>query len=106
MRTAFPRSARSVPVSSQAGLRLAGFPAGQAERAKRKEGKIEETGTMSGRFPKLLLSAHWLGGRFRHHGFEAWSAAISRNALALRDFDRHHGRRLPDLPRFWPEAHP
>ena len=106
MRTAIPRSARSVPVSSQARLRLAGIPAGKAKRAVRREGKIEGTGTMSGRFPKLLLSAHWLGGRFRHCCFEAWSAAISCNALALRDFDRHHSRRLPDFPRFRREAHP
>ncbi|CCJ07205.1 Hypothetical protein BN69_1754 [Methylocystis sp. SC2] len=26
------------------------------------EGKIKEDGTMSGRFRKLSLSAHWLGG--------------------------------------------
>lgn len=106
MRIAFPRSVRAVPVSSQAGLHLAEIQAGKAERAKRREGKIEGTGTMSGRIPKLLLSAHWLGRRFRHYGFERQSAAISRNALALRDFDRHHGRRLPDFPRFRPEAHP
>ncbi len=106
MRVMFPRSARSVPVSSQAGLRLAGFPAGRTERAVRREGKIEGTGTTGGQFWKLLLSAHWLGGRFRHCCFEAWSAAISCNALALRGFDRHHTRRLPDFPRFRREAHP
>jgi hypothetical protein len=106
MRTAFPRSAARIPVCRQADLRQAAFGAGQAGRAKRAEGKIEETGTLSGRFPKLLLSAHWLGGRFRHHGFERWSAAISRNALALLDFERHHGRRLHDFRRFRLEARP
>ena len=106
MRTAFTRSLRAVSVSSQADSRLAGIPAGRTERAVRREGKIEGTGTMSGRFPKLLLSAHWLGRRFRHHDLERRSAAIPCNALALRGFDRHHTRRLPDFPRFRPEAHP
>jgi hypothetical protein len=104
MRTAFPRPAARFPVCRQAGLRLAAFRFGRAQTAEKAEGKIEETGTLSGRFPKLSLSAHWLGGRFRHHGFEGWSAAISRNALALLDFDRHHGRRLYDFRRFWLEA--
>jgi hypothetical protein len=106
MKMVFPRSAHSIPVCRQAGVGLAGIPAGSAERAKRREGKIEGTGTMSGRFPKLLLSAHRLGDRFRHYGFEGRSAAISRKALALQGFDRHHGRQLPDFPRFWPEARP
>jgi hypothetical protein len=87
-------------------LRLAAFPVGRAETAKKAEGKIEETGTLSGRFPKLLLSAHWLGGRFRHYGFDRRSAAISRNALALLVFERHHGRRLHDFRRLRPEARP
>ncbi len=106
MRTAFTRSLRAVSVSSQADSRLAGIPAGRTERAVRREGKIEGTGTMSDRFPKFLLSAHWLGRRFRHHDLERRSAAIPCNALALRGFDRHHTRRLPDFPRFRPEAHP
>ena len=106
MRTALLRAARSAPVSSQAGLRLAGIPAGRTERAVRREGKIEGTGTTAGRFPKLSLSAHWLGGPFRHQGFGRRSAAISCNVLALQGFDRHHTRRLPDFPRFRPEAHP
>ena len=106
MRTAFPRSAALIPVSSRAGFRPAGFPAGGAEKAERAEGKIKEDGTMSGRFWKLLLSAHWLGGRFRHHGFEGPRAAILRKALALLGFDRHHDRRVPDFLGFWPEARP
>jgi hypothetical protein len=106
MRAAFPRSAALVSASGRAGLRPAGFPAGGAEKTERAEGKIKEDGTMSGRFWKLLLSAHWLGGRFRHHGFEGPRAAILRKALALLGFDRHHGRRTPDFPRFWPEAQP
>ena len=106
MRIAFPRSVRAVPVSSQAGLHLAEIPAGKAERAKRREGKIEGTGTTWGQFWKFLLSAHWLGGRFRHHGFDGRSAAISRNALALWGLDRHHTRRWPDFLRFRSEAQP
>ncbi|WP_322994332.1 hypothetical protein [Castellaniella sp.] len=106
MRTAFPRPAARFPVCRQACLRLAAFPVGRAETAEKAEGKIEETGTLSGRFPKLLLSAHWLGGRFRHYGFDRRSAAISRNALALLEFERHHGRRLHDFRRFRLEARP
>ncbi|WP_262422600.1 lytic transglycosylase domain-containing protein [Brevundimonas denitrificans] len=68
MRAAFPRSAALISASSPAGLRPAGFPAGRAEKTERAEGKIKEDGTISGRFWKLLLSAHWLGGQFRHHG--------------------------------------
>ncbi len=90
MKTAFPRSAALIPVSSQSGFCPAGFPAGGAEKAERAEGKIKEGGTISGRFWKLLLSAHWLGVRFRHRGFEGLRAAISRNALALQGFKRHH----------------
>jgi len=106
MRVAFPRPAARFRVCRQASLRLAAFPVGRAETAEKAEGKIEETGTLSGRFPKLSLSAHWLGGRFRHHGFEGLSAAILRNALALLVFDRHHGRRLHDFRRSRREARP
>jgi hypothetical protein len=104
MSMGFPYSAAPIPLARQAGLRLTGFPAGRAERAEKAEGKIEGTDTIWGQFWKLLLSAHWLGGRFRHCCFEAWSAAISRKALALLDFERHHGRRLPAFSRFRLEA--
>ena len=70
----------------------------KAERAERAEGKIKEDGTISGRFWKLLLSAHWLSGRFRHHGFEGPRAAILRKALALQGFERHH---RPISAYFW-----
>jgi hypothetical protein len=106
MRIALPRSPHTIPVSSQAGLRLAEIPARTAERAKRREGKIERTGTTWGRIPELLLSAHWLASRIRHHGLERLSAAISRNALALLGFVRHHARRWPDFPRFPPDVLP
>ena len=106
MRAAFPRSAALVSASGRAGLRPAGFPAGGAEKTERAEGKIKEDGTMSGRFWKLLLSAHWLGGRFRHHGFEGPRAAILRKALALLGFERHHRRRSAGFRGFWPESHP
>ena len=106
MRAAFPRSAALVSASGRAGLRPAGFSAGGAEKAERAEGKIKEDGTISGRFWKLLLSAHWLGGRFRHHGFEGPRAAILRKALALLGFERHHRRRSAGFRGFWPESHP
>ena len=106
MRAAFPRSAALVSASGRAGLRPAGFPAGGAERAERAEGKIKEDGTIWGRFWKLLLSAHWLGGRFRHHGFEGPRAAILRKALALQGFKRHHRRRSAVFRRFGLESPP
>ncbi|MCO6390061.1 MULTISPECIES: hypothetical protein [Alphaproteobacteria] len=103
MRAAFPRSAALISASSPAGLRPAGFPAGRAEKTERAEGKIKEDGTISGRFWKLLLSAHWLGGQFRHHGFEGPRAAISRKALALQGFEQHHRRRSAVFRHFRPE---
>ena len=106
MRIAFPRPLALVPVCSQAGSRLAAFPVGRAERSEKAEGKIKETGTTSGRFLKLLLSAHWLGGRFRHHGFEGPRAAILRKALALQGFERHHRRRSAVFRRFRLESRP
>ena len=41
MRAAFERLAVLVPVSDQAGSRLAGFPAGEAEQVGRAEGKMK-----------------------------------------------------------------
>lgn len=101
---AFPRSVRAVPVSSHAGFRLAGFPAGRAERAVKAEGKIKEHGTTSPMFSKLLLSAHWLGAPRAAPCFWNARAVILRKALALLGFDWHHGRRLPDFLGFRPEA--
>ncbi|WBU65587.1 hypothetical protein [Paracoccus aerodenitrificans] len=106
MRGVFPRSARSVPVFSQAGFFLSGIPAGGAEEKAGREGKIKETGTTLAGFLKLLLSAHWLGEPLPAPCFWTARAAISRKVLALLGFDRHHGRRTPDFPRFWPEARP
>lgn len=95
----FPRSARYVPVSSHAGFRLAGFPAGRAERAVKAEGKIKETGTTLARFLNLLLSAHWLGEPGLAPWFSPRGAGDSRKALALRGFDRHYSRILADFRR-------
>ena len=106
MRMAFPRPLALVPVCSQAGSRLAAFPVGGAERVGKAEGKIKETGTTSVRFLNLLLSAHWLG----EPRAAPWSwtprAAMSRNALALLDFDRHHGPKSGVFPQFEPVARP
>jgi len=104
MTTAFPRAAAFVPVCSQAGLRLAALRAGEAERAEGAEGKIKEDGTMSGRFWKLLLSAHWLGKSCAAPRFLTLRAAMSRKALALQGFERHHGRRTPDFLEILSEA--
>ena len=104
MTTAFPRAVAFVPMCSQAGLRLAAYRAGGAERAEGAEGKIKEDGTMSGRFWKLLLSAHWLGEPRAAPCFLPPRAASLRKALALLGFERHHGRRTPDFGRFGPEA--
>lgn len=106
MKVAFPCTVALISVCRQASLRLAGLPAGGAERAEKAEGKIKETGTRSAGFLKLLLSAHWLEGPRAAPCFLTSRAAILRKALALLDFDRHHGRRLPDFLVFWPEAHP
>ena len=106
MTTAFPRAAAFVPVCSQAGLRLAALRAGEAERAEGAEGKIKEDGTMSGRFRKLLLSAHWLGEPRAAPWFSTPRAAISRKALALLGLERHHRRRSAVFRRFWLESRP
>jgi len=106
MKTAFPRAARAVPVSSLAGLRPAGFPAGRAEKSKKDEGKIKEHGTTSGQFSKLLLSAHCLAAARAARHFLTPRAACLRKALALLDFDRHHGREWPIFRGFRPDARP
>jgi len=77
-----------------------------SERDANYEGKIKEGGTMSGRFWKLWLSAHWLGGRFRHHGFEGPRAAILRKALALQGFERHRRPISASFRRFRLESRP
>ena len=106
MKTAFPRSAALIPVFSQAGLRLSGFQAGEAEKAERAEGKIKEDGTMSGRFRKLLLSAHCLGEPRAAPRFLPLRAAISRKALALQGFERHHRPISACFRRIWSESCP
>jgi hypothetical protein len=103
---AFQRPAAGDPVSSQAGFRLAGFPAGRAERAEKDEGKIKEHGTTSGQFSKFLLSAHCLAGARTARHFSTPRAARLRNALALLDFDRHHRRKSPCFRDFRREAQP
>ena len=106
MSMASPRAFGPLPVCSQARGRLAVFPAGRAKRAGKAEGKIKETGTTLAGFLKLLLSAHWLGEPQAAPRFWMSRAVISRKALDLRGFGRHHGRRTPDFSRFWPDARP
>ncbi|WP_349365513.1 MAG: hypothetical protein ABL311_11075 [Nitratireductor rhodophyticola] len=95
MKTPFRRFARSIPVSSQAGLRLTAIRAGRAERAKKAEGKIKEHGTTLQLFWKLLLSAHRLGPLIAAPCFWTPRAAVWRKTLVFLDFDRHHGRKSP-----------
>lgn len=104
MKTAFPRSARSVSVYSQAGFRLAAYLVGRAERSEKAEGKIKETGTTLALFLKLLLSARWLGEPRAAPCFWSCSAALSGNTLPLLDFDRHQSLKLAAFRVFRPEA--
>lgn len=94
MRMAFSRPLALVPVCSEARLRLAAFPVGRAERLEKAEGKIKETGTLSGRFLGKPLSAHCFEARRTAPSFWVWRAAMWRKALALLGFDRHFSRRL------------
>ena len=92
MTMTFARSFGPAPVCRQAGLRLTAFPAGGAKRERKAEGKIKETGTLSGRFLGKPLSAHCFGARRTAPCFWASRAAIWRKALALLGFDRHYSR--------------
>lgn len=92
MSMASPRAFGPLPVCSQAGERLAVFPAGRAKRAGKAEGKIKETGTLSGLFLGKPLSAHCFGARRTAPCFWGSRAEIWRKALAFLDFDRHPSR--------------
>ncbi|MFG1306844.1 hypothetical protein V5F34_22220 [Xanthobacter autotrophicus] len=107
MRIAFPRPLALGPVCSQAGSRLAAFPVGRAERSEKAEGKIKETGTTLGRFQGKPLSAHCFGAALAAPSFWSPRAAMSRKALPLLGFERHHSPksgRFPALDAFGPEA--
>jgi len=106
MSMASPRFFGPLPVCSQARDRLTVFPAGRAKRAGKAEGKIKETGTLSGRFLGKPLSAHCFGARRTAPCFWVSRAAIWRKALALLGFDRHYSRISPDFSEFWLEARP
>ena len=92
MSMASPRAFGPLPVCSQARGRLAAFPAGRAKRAGKAEGKIKETGTLSGRFLGKPLSAHCFEARRTAPCFWASRAVIWRKALALLGFNRHYSR--------------
>lgn len=104
MSMALLRSFGPVPVCSQAGLRLAVFPAGGAEKEGRAEGKIKEHGTPSRQFRNFLLSAHWLAVPQAAPRFWASRAAIVRNPLALLGFDRHYGDEMTGFWLFLPRS--
>lgn len=98
MSMASPRAFCPLPVCSQARGRLAAFPAGRAKRERKAEGKIKETGTLSGWFLGKSLSAHCFGARRTAPCFWASRAAIWRKALALQGFGRHSNRISADIP--------
>ena len=106
MKMTFPRLLALVPVCSQAGSRLAAFPAGRAERSEKAEGKIKETGTMRRRFQGKPLSAHCFGAALAAPSLWSPRAASRRKALALQGFDRHHSPKPGGFPSFGPEARP
>lgn len=92
MSMAFPRAFGQLPLCSKAWGRLAAFPVRRAKREGKAEGKIKETGTLSGRFLGKPLSAHCFGARRTAPCFWASRAAIWRKALALLGFGRHYSR--------------
>ena len=102
MSTMLSYRAAHIPASSHAESRVTGLLAEKAKRAAGREGKIKEDGTMSGRFWKLLLSAHWLGEPHAALLSLPPRAAIWRNALALQGFERHHRPISACFQRFWP----
>ena len=90
----FAASACHQDLTGSGKARLAAIPSAEAEKAGKAEGKIKETGTLSGRFLGKPLSAHCFGARRTAPCFWVSRAAIWRKALALLGFDRHYSRRL------------
>jgi hypothetical protein len=90
MKTAIRRDVATVSVCR----RMAWIPgqrqAREAKKAERREGEIKQSGTLSGRFGKLLLSAHWLGSLVPAPCFRARGAAGRLSTLALRRSGRHY----------------
>ena len=69
--------------------RLAAIPAAEAEKAGKAEGKIKETGTLSGRFLGKPLSAHCFRGAEVAPCFPGRGAALAVNALKSLGYLRH-----------------
>jgi hypothetical protein len=93
MKMAIRRSLAAVSVCRRTAWNPGQKPAGGAERAERREGKIKQSGTLSGRFGKLLLSAHWLGSPRAALHLRVARAAHRLNTLALQAFQRHYSLR-------------
>ncbi|TGY88775.1 hypothetical protein E5163_06455 [Marinicauda algicola] len=106
MKTAIRRDVASVSVCR----RIAWIPgqrhAGEAKKAERREGKIKQSGTLSGRFGKKLLSAHWLGLSRTALHFCGHGAVYSRNALDLLALHRHYHLKSAVLSGFRPGRRP
>lgn len=102
MSMAFSRSFGPFPVCSQAWGRLAAFPAGRAKREGKAEGKIKETGTLSGRFLGKPLSAHCFRGADVAPCFPGRGAALCGKSLNSRYYLRHcapfFARKRPLIP--------
>lgn len=91
MKTAIGCDVATVSVCRRIAWILGQKLAGGAERAERREGKIKQSGTLSGRFENLLLSAHWLASPGAALHIVAARAAHWLNTLALLAFQRHYG---------------
>ena len=91
MRTADRRSLAAVSVCRRIAWIPGQKPAGGAEWAERREGKIKQSGTLSGRFGKLLLSAHWLASPRTALQLLVARAVHWLNTLALLAFQWHYG---------------
>lgn len=70
---------------------------GGAEREEAAEGKIKQTGTLSGGFVELSLSTHWLEEPRAAPFFPMPRVATLSEPLVSLGFDQHHARRTPDI---------
>lgn len=91
MKTAGRRSLATVSVCRRIAWIPGQKPAGGAERAERREGKIKQSGTLSGRFGNLLLSAHWLASPRTALQLLVARAVHWLHTLAFLAFQRHYG---------------
>lgn len=106
MKTAIRRDVASVSVCRWIAWIPGQRHAGEAKKAERREGKIKQSGTMSGRFGKFLLSAHSLGSARAALHFRANGAAHWLNTLALLKVERHYSLKRRIFARSRPGRRP